>query len=113
MFCSRLAELPTKTTASRASEPKDRRSTPAAYPLDRSAGKKVDFSGGSIGDQTGIRLIANRTTSGTRNEPRGHSEPEAALASLAIRGATHGVGWDFGKIPLFSPYGASHPQAAP
>jgi hypothetical protein len=113
MFCSRLAELPTKTTASRASEPKDRRSTPAAYPLDRSAGEKVDFSGGSIGDQTGIRLIANRTTSGTRNEPRGHSEPEAALASLAIRGATHGVGWDFGKIPLFSPYGASHPQAAP
>ena len=57
----------------------------------------------SIGNQATLRLLPQRASNLSDNQPGGDHEQEGTAENITPRGATPGVLWDFRKIPVFPP----------
>jgi hypothetical protein len=85
------------------------RSTPAARPFGRGAVEQAHMLQRSIGNQATLRLLAERATSLTENEPHGHNGREAEGLAREAPVAS----WDFSKVPVFPPNRPNGRQAGP
>jgi hypothetical protein len=94
MFAPKIAKPQTKTAADSSSLVRPRWTLAAQR---HSLAEQALFLQRTIGNQATLRLLSPLARSLTGNEPHGHNEQKADLASAA----PPGVSWDFSKIPLF------------
>lgn len=94
MFAPKIAKPQTKTAADLSSLVRPRWTLAAQR---HSPAEQALFLQRTIGNQATLRLLSPLARSLTENEPHGHNEQKADLASAA----PPGVPWDFSKIPLF------------
>lgn len=110
MFASPLAKSKTKAAASAIGNLPHQRSTLLAHRPSHDAFEQANMLQRSIGNQASLRLLSQRTSSLTDNQPGGDHEQEADLENMTAQEATRGVAWDFSKIPIFPPNQLSGPQ---
>jgi len=97
----KVANAQTKTVENSARNAAPDRSALATRPVRGNAIDRAYMPERTIGSQATPRLFWRSARNLARNESQACNEREASLASLTARGATRGVSWDFGRIPLF------------
>lgn len=112
MFAPKVDNAQTRAAKNPASKVEPQRSPFAPQPFRGSEVEQPQMLQRSIGNRATRRLLAQRSTNLTSSGPLGQNEHEADPTSLAARGATPGVAWDFSKIPIFAPDRTSQSQAS-
>lgn len=103
MFEPKITKPQTKTAASTTNKVAPQHSVFGTRPFGGSTVDQAHFLQRKIGNQATLRLMAHKTSSLTGDEHNDQREQEAEPTSLAPRGTTSGVSWDFSKIPPFPP----------
>ena len=110
MFASKAPKAQTKALENSFSKMPER-SALLSHRLGRDPVEQALLLQRTIGNQATLRLPAQQARNLTGNVP--HDEQEADPASVTTQEKSHGVSWDFGKIPRFPPERASCPGAPP
>jgi hypothetical protein len=101
----------TKASASPTNKRLPQRSTLVARPFGGAGVEQAHMLQRRIGNQATLRLLAQRTSSLTGNQPAGDYDQEADRENVTAQEATGRVAWDFSKIPIFLPDRENRPQA--
>ena len=111
MFAPPVAKAKTKVSASSNDKTAHERSTFVAQRFSGGAVEQMLFLQRTVGDQATLRLLSQRAGRPGGSQPSDLSIQETERMHVSGRAATPGLGWDFSKIPLFSPEQARPSQA--
>ena len=101
MFAPKLSKPQTKAPEASTSRLGLDRSTLATHGFDRDQVAQARFRQRTIGNQATLRLLAQQAS---------HPDREISLENPSISRERRGPSFDFGKIPVFPPEGASQAQ---
>jgi hypothetical protein len=103
MFAPPVAKTQTKTATSWTNKLAHQRPTLVAQRLGHGLVRQAQLLQRSTGNQSTLRLLAQRGSTLTGGKPGGDHEREANPTSLSARTATHRISRDFSKCPMFPP----------
>jgi hypothetical protein len=109
MFVPKVAKAHTKAVESPTRKSTPRRSTLVGHRFGHDPAEQALFLQRSIGNQAALRLLARRDSTLTGNW-RSDQEQDIIKENTTTQKVPRGVSWDFGKIALFPPEGASRAQ---
>jgi hypothetical protein len=103
MFAPKVAKPSTKTIASSTNSLTRQHSAFLPHRPSHGVLEQAHMLQRSIGNQATLRLLAQRTSSLTGEQPGGDHEQEAGRDRAAAHETTQSVKWSFSKIPIFPP----------
>jgi hypothetical protein len=100
MFAPKAARSLTKAATNSTNKLAARHSALATRPFGGTAEQALT---GGIGNQSTLRLLAQRASRSTGNEAGSDHEQAIAPKNMTALDAPHGLSWNFGKIPIYPP----------